>query len=143
MTALLDVNVLIALVDSAHVHHDAAVRFLKTTQADGWATCPLTENGFLRILGRPGTDHGVDSPSEARLLLQSLQATPGHLFWPDDLSLTDPNLFPTLPASRDLTDLYLLGLAVKHRGRLATFDRHLDPTCVRGGVPAYHVISTS
>jgi len=143
MIALLDVNVLIALVDSAHIHHHAAKRFFKSTQATGWATCPLTENGFLRILGRPGTDHGPDSPNTARILLRSLLGTPGHDFWSDDLSLADSTVFPSLPKARDLTDLYLLGLAVKHGGRLATFDRHLDPTLVKDGAVAYFVIPVS
>jgi toxin-antitoxin system PIN domain toxin len=140
MITLLDINVLIALVDSAHVHHLAAKCFFKGVRLDGWATCPLTENGFLRILGRPGASHGPDSPTSARVILGSLLATPGHVFWPDDLSLADRQLFPHLPSAQDLTDLYLLGLAVKHGGRLATFDRRLDATLVPGGPAAYHVI---
>tara|TARA_R110002050_G_scaffold270883_1_gene413959 strand:- start:196 stop:630 length:435 start_codon:yes stop_codon:yes gene_type:complete len=143
MITLLDINVLIALVDSAHVHHDAAKRCFKSIRASGWATCPLTENGFLRIMGRPGADHGPDSPHTARILLRSLLGMPGHELWADDLSLADTTVFPSLPAARDLTDLYLLGLALKHGGRLATFDRHLDPTLVKDGAAAYFVIPVS
>lgn len=143
MIALLDINVLIALVDSAHVHHLPAKRFFKGVRPDGWATCSLTENGFLRIVGRPGGSHGPDSPASARVILGSLLATPGHVFWSDDLSLNDRQLFPHLPPAHDLTDLYLLGLAVKHRGRLATFDRRLDSTLIPGGSAAYHVIPVS
>jgi toxin-antitoxin system PIN domain toxin len=140
MITLLDVNVLIALVDTAHVHHAAAKRFFPTAQSHGWLTCPLTENGFLRILGRPGADYGLDSPTAARTLLQSLLDTPGHQFLPDNLSLMNTRLFPTLPSSKHLTDLYLLALAVKHRARLATFDTGIDASLVPGGSAALFII---
>jgi len=140
MIALLDVNVLIALVDTAHVHHAPATRFFPQAQVHGWATCPITENGVLRILGRPGDRLGPDSPTAARTLLHSLLARPGHQFWPDDLSLSDTRIFPALPASRRLTDLYLLGLAVKHEGRFATFDAGIDASLLPGGPAAYFVI---
>ncbi len=143
MITLLDVNVLIALVDQAHTHHQPATRFFARIQSDGWATCPLTENGALRILGRPGSHRGPDSPTAARRLLQSLLSSPGHQFWPDDVSLEDERLFPRLPGSRHLTDLYLLGLAVKHEGRFATFDSGIDPALVAGGRMAFHLIPVS
>lgn len=142
MIALLDVNVLIALVDTKHVHHAPASRFFPQTQSHGWATSPITENGFLRILGRPGSVHGPDSPTSARTLLHSLFARPGHQFWPDDLSLSDIRLFPTLTSSRDLSDLYLLGLAAKRGGRFATFDASIDASLIPGGPAAYYLIPT-
>jgi toxin-antitoxin system PIN domain toxin len=140
MIALLDINVLIALVDTGHIHHAAARRFFPTAKIHGWATCPLTENGALRILGRPRADHGPDSPTSARTLLRSLLASPGHQFWPDDISLMDVRLFPTLPASKHLTDLYLLALAVKRGGCFATFDESIDASLIPGGPAAYHLI---
>lgn len=143
MIALLDVNVLIALVDTRHVHHAPASRFFPQAQAHGWATCPVTVNGALRILGRPGANHGPDSPTSARTLLGSLLARPGHQFWPEGVSLMDARFFPTLPSSRQLTDIYLLALAVKHGGRLATFDQGLDASLIPGGPAAYHLIPTS
>jgi toxin-antitoxin system PIN domain toxin len=143
MITLLDVNVLIALVNEGHVHHDQARRFFLTIQAHGWATCPMTENGFLRIVGRPGADHGPDSPAAARTLLNRLFADPGHVFWPDDLSLSDTRFFPALPASRHLTDLYLLGLAAKRGGRLATFDAGIDASLLPNGPAAYWIIPAS
>jgi len=143
MIALLDVNVLIALVDTNHVHHAPASRFFPQAQRHGWATCPMSENGFLRILGRLGTDPGPESPTSARTLLQSLLSRPGHQFWPDDLSLSDTRLFPRLPLSKYLTDIYLLGLAVKHGGRLATFDTGIDATLISGGPAAYYPIPTA
>ena len=142
MIALLDINVLIALVDTRHVHHAPASRFFPQAQPHGWATCPITENGVLRILGRLGAKHAPDSPTSARVFLRSLLASPGHQFWPDDVSLMDASFFPTLPSSRHLTDLYLLGLAVKHGGRFATFDAGLNPSLIPGGPAAYYLIPT-
>jgi len=142
MIALLDVNVLIALVDTTHVHHAPAKQYFSLAQSHGWATCPITENGFLRILGRPASSHGLDSPTLARTLLQSLISRPGHQFWPDNLSFSDTRFFPTLPTSKQLTDLYLLGLAVKNGGRFATFDVSIDPSLMPGGPAAYYPIPT-
>lgn len=141
MIQLLDANVLIALGDSNHPHRIAALRFFeKLATVDGWATCPLTENAFLRILGGPAYRGGPGSPIEARRLLETLRATPGHQFWPDDVSLMDARLFPALAGSKHITDLYLLGLAVKHGGRLATFDAGIDATLIPGGPQAYFLI---
>jgi uncharacterized protein len=136
MVTLLDVNVLIALADARHVHHAPAKRYLSDIHMQGWATCPITENGFLRMLGRPESDSGLQSVDEARLLLNSLKAVPGHQFWPDGISLCDTSLFPRLPGSRELTDLYLLALAVKNEGRLATFDRGIKAQPSLGGQAA-------
>lgn len=140
MIVLLDVNVLIALVDTTHLHHAAAKRFFLPLQSHGWATCPIIENGFLRILGRPNASHGPNSPTDARILFQGLLASPGHQFWPDELSLSDSRFFPVLPASKHLTDIYLLALAVKHGGLFATFDTGIDPSLVPGGPQAYYLI---
>lgn len=140
MIALLDVNVLIALVDTGHIHHAAATRYFPQAQAQGWATCPITENGFLRITGRPSAGHGPDSPTTARTLLQGVLSKPGHCFWPDDLSFTDLRAFPALPSSKHLTDLYLLALAVKQGGRLATLDAGVPAHLIPGGSQAYYPI---
>ncbi len=141
MIHLLDTNVLIALCDPAHPHRPAARNFLTSgLTRDGWATCPLVENGFLRILGARTYPGGPGSPQAARLVLARLLAVGGHQFWPEDLSLADTLTFPALPVSDGLTDLCLLGLAVKRGGRLATFDRGIDPTLIPGGRAAYHVL---
>lgn len=142
MITLLDVNVLIALVDAEHIHHQPATRFFPQAQAHGWATCPITENGFLRILGRPGRSVADNSPNMTRTLLHGLLAKPGHQFWNDNISASDTRLFPTLPASRHLTDIYLLALAVKHGGRFATFDAGIDASLVPGGPAACFLIPT-
>lgn len=137
MIHLLDINVLIALCDPAHPHAAAARSFFGAGLArNGWATCPLVENGFLRIFGARRYPGGPGSPDTARLILAGLLAIPGHQFWADDLSLTDVNVFPKLPASDDLTGLYLLALAVKHGGRLATFDVHIGASLIPGGQAA-------
>lgn len=141
MIHLLDINVLIALCDPAHPHRPAARRFLTSgLTRDGWATCPLVENGFLRIFGARQYPGGPGSPQAARPVLARLLATGGHQFWPEDLSLTDLRTFPGLPVSEDLTDLYLLALAVKHGARFATFDAGLDASLIPGGPAAYCLI---
>ena len=141
MIHLLDINVLIALCDPAHPHRPAARRFLTSGLIrDGWATCPLVENGFLRIFGGRKYPGGPGSPQAARTVLARLLAVGGHQFWPEELSLTDARTFPLLSASDDLTDLYLLALAVKRGGRFATFDQGLDASLVPGGPAAYYVI---
>ena len=144
MIHLLDVNVLIALCDPAHPHAAAARGFFGASLARyGWATCPLVENGFLRIFGSRKYPGGAGSPQSARFLLAGLLATPGHQFWQDDLTLLATGVFPNLPSSDDLTDIYLLGLAVKHGGRFATFDARIDASIVPGGPAAYHIIPSS
>jgi len=144
MIQLLDANVLIALGDANHPHRAAALLFFEHRAVrEGWATCPLTENAFLRIQGRSGSGRRIGSTREARTVLASLLAAPGHHFWPDDLSLMDDSVFPVFPPSADLTDLYLLALAVKHGGRLASFDTRIDPALVPGGPAAYFIIHHS
>ena len=142
MTFLLDVNVLIALADPAHVSHDAAHDWFKAAGSDAFATCPLTQNGFVRIVGHPAYPNSPGSPAAAMATLHTLCALPGHRFWPDDISLRDAALFvpdALLTAAR-VTDSYLLGLAVAHGGRLATLDRRLSAAAVKGGAVALYVI---
>ncbi len=142
MIHLLDVNVLIALGDSNHPHRAAALQFFeKCATLEGWATCPLTENAFIRIFGAHSYPHGPGSTAEARRVLNTFRAAPGHQFWPDDLSLADTHAFTNLPASPHLTDLYLLALAVKHGSKLATFDQRIDPAQLAGGAAALHLIA--
>ena len=139
---LLDTNVLIALGDADHVHHDRAMGFFsEQAVTSGWATCPLTENPFLRILGHLNYEAGPGSPDLARRILVSITSAPGHQFWPDSLSLADLRTFPSLTTSKQLTDLYLLGLAIKRGGRLATLDRRIDPGLIPSGPDAYLVIT--
>jgi len=141
MIHLLDINVLIALCDPAHPHAAAARDFFSARLArNGWATCPLIENGFLRIFGSRKYPGGPGTPQAARQILAGILASPGHQFWPDDLSLCDVARFPSLPGSLALTGLYLLALAVKQGGRFATFDGGIDASLLPGGISACHVI---
>jgi toxin-antitoxin system PIN domain toxin len=135
---LLDVSVLVALCDSAHEFHDEASTWFRRIQADGWATCPLTENGLVRILGHSSYPAGPGSPARARPLLQALVRTAGHVFWADEVSLVDEVIFPSLArtTAASLTDLYLLGLALHHGAAFATFDRRIDPAVLPGGAKA-------
>jgi hypothetical protein len=138
---LLDVNLLIALLDEWHPRHDPALAFFPGAQARGWATCPITENGFLRILGHPQYRQGPGTAEGARTLLAALCASPGHQFWPDEATLRDMRLLARLPSSGQLTDAYLLALAVKRGGQLVTFDRRIDPVWVDGGAKALRVLA--
>ena len=135
MVALLDVNVLIALVDPRHVHHESAHRWFADHQQLGWATCPITQNGVLRVLGHARYPNGPGSPAAVLPLLEALIAHPQHVFWSDAISLVGPGLLnhQALLDSGQITDLYLLAMAVHHQGRLVTFDRRVRPDAVAGG----------
>lgn len=142
MTFLLDVNVLVALIDPAHVGHDAAHRWFEDQGRDAWATCPLTENGVVRIVGHPKYPNTPGSPAAVAAIVAQLRALPGHEFWPDDISLVGTgHVDPTqILTSGQVTDSYLLALAVAHAGHLATFDRRLSVKAVRGGKASLHLI---
>ena len=140
MVFLLDVNVLIALGDPYHVHHDRAQAWFHQEKARAWATCPITENGFLRILGNPAYKDSPGSPSKLQSVLQAICSAPGHQFWPDSVSLRDEKHYSTLPSFSHLTDFYLLALAIRHQAKLATFDRRIDPSLIPAGEKAYLVI---
>lgn len=133
MKALLDINFLIALFDAAHVHHTEAQAWLIRHRKLGWATCPLTQNGCIRIFSQPAYPASLPIPEITRRLRQATTAA-DHEFWEDSVSLTDPQRFDLtrVPHPRLLTDVYLLGLAVAHKTRLITFDRGIPLTAVVG-----------
>ncbi len=142
MTFLLDVNVLIALLDSRHVAHAAAHEWFDSTGRPSWATCPITQSGFLRIVSGPGYGERRASMDQAASVLADLAAQPGHVFWPDDINPVgsdwiDPR---ALTSHGQVTDSYLLALAASRKGRLATFDRRLSTRAVRSGADAIHLI---
>lgn len=142
MAFLLDVNVLIALIDPVHVQHDAAHEWFAAQGSSAWATCPLTENGVLRIVGHPRYPNSPGTPMAVAELMKGLRALPGHIFWPDDISLLDTEKLDAtrLLTSAQVTDSYLLALACAHGGQLATFDRRLVTDAVRNGMQALHLI---
>ncbi len=131
--ALLDVNVLIALFAADHVHHDIAHDWFADNRRHGWASCALTQNGFLRVL--TNVRSGVDSDQATIFAsLRTLCSTKEHVFWQDAVSLLDESLFAgdVLVSHRHITDIYLLALATKMRGRLAIFDKHIPVKAVQG-----------
>jgi toxin-antitoxin system PIN domain toxin len=124
---LLDVNVLVALFDPAHVNHEAAHQWFGNFGQKGWATCPITENGLVRVLSNPAYLTVVATPAEVIDRLRTFCKRPGHVFWEESISIRDPAIFQTdrIAGHQKLTDLYLAGLALRHRGKLATFDQHI------------------
>lgn len=139
---LLDVNVLVALIDPAHVQHDRAHDWFAAKGRKAWATCPLTENGVLRVVGHARYPNSPGTPAAVADVLSVLLALGGHEFWPDDISLFDSQRIDAtrLLESGQVTDTYLLALARGHGGQLATFDRRLVADAVIDGSKALHLI---
>lgn len=137
MIYLLDVNALIALGDPLHVHHARVQKWFHAERARAWATCPLTENGFLRILGNPSYKDSPGTPIHLSKVLAAMCSAPGHQFWPDAISLRDRENYPELPSAKHLTDYYLLALAIHRKGKLATLDRRIDSSVIAEGAKAY------
>ena len=134
-TSLLDVNVLIALFDPDHIHHEPAHRWFGDHRSGGWATCPLTENGVVRVLSNPAYSAGAERPARIVERLDMFRSSGDHVFWPDDVSLCDSGVFSLTVGHRQMTDVYLLALARGHDGRLVTFDRSIPLKAVRGAHP--------
>jgi toxin-antitoxin system PIN domain toxin len=132
--ALLDVNVLVALFDPAHFHHEEAHLWFGRNRKRGWATCPLTINGCIRVLSNPAYPTIEARPAEVVAGLRTFCASPDHHFWSDSVSLLDESLFrpQKIGGHQKITDAYLLGLAVRNHGRLATFDRAIPLEAVNG-----------
>jgi toxin-antitoxin system PIN domain toxin len=139
---LLDVNVLIALIDPTHVQHDRSHVWFAATGRHAWATCPITSNGVLRIVGSTRCPNSPGNPSAVAEIVEVLCDLGGHELWPDDVSIFDKSRFYTdrILDSAQITDSYLLALARAHGGKLATFDRHLIADAVIGGVKALYLI---
>ena len=135
---LLDVNVLIAVVDTAHVQHDEAHEWFGKTGRKAFATCPLTENGLLRIVGHPRYPNSPGSPGAVMTSLAAMRALPGHRFWADTISISDAQLVDgsRLTSHAQVTDTYLLALAQAQGGRLASMDRKLVTNAVFEGKKA-------
>jgi toxin-antitoxin system PIN domain toxin len=131
--ALLDVNVLIALLDRDHADHGLAQDWIRAEITHGWASCAITENGFVRVVSQPGYPSPV-SPSEAMERLEAAASTPHHEFWPCSMSLLDATRIDRnrVHGPRQVTDVYLLALAVEHGGRFVTFDRSIPLSAVPG-----------
>jgi uncharacterized protein len=139
-TYLLDINLLLALSDPQHVHHEVAHRWFAETGHAAWATCPITENGFVRVASNPAYPNRPGSTPAVVGILGELCRSEGHRFWSDDISLCDLLEAHALLTHTQITDAYLLGLASHHGGRLATFDQNIPCNAVRGGVNALELI---
>ncbi len=133
MRALLDVNVLIALLDAGHIHHGLAMAWLEKNICHGWASCPLTQNGCIRIMSQPNYPGSVVAAQVADRLAEAANGS-GHEFWPADVNLLSDDIFhwDRVLGHRQITDVYLLALAMRHGGRFVTFDRRIVLDAVQG-----------
>ena len=133
MRALLGVNVLVALLDGNHSLHGSAMRWFEAHGDAGWASCPITQNGCIRVMSQPAYPERMPVVAVMDRLRQAT-AHRAHQFWPDDASVLDGG---KVDASRihgpgQLTDTYLLALAVAHGGRLVTLDQSIPLDAVKG-----------
>ena len=140
MRALLDVNVLIALLDQAHPHHGTATAWLQANIKTGWASCPITQNGCVRIMSQAAYP-GARPAAQIVERLRAATDHSAHQFWPDDISIVDSQAVDAtrVHGARQITDTYLLGLAVKHDGRLVTFDSGIALSAVKGAAQRHLV----
>jgi uncharacterized protein len=141
MRSLLDVNVLIALLDAGHVHHELAMSWLEGEISHGWASCPITQNGCVRIMSQPGYPAALPASQVAERLAEA-SASADHAFWPADVDLLGKGVveWQRILGHRQVTDAYLLALAVQHGGRLVTLDRRIDPNVVNSARPDQLVV---
>ena len=132
--ALLDVNVLIAMSNPGHIHYGMAHSWFDRNRKYGWSTCPITINGCIRIMSNHRYPIAPVTPSEMAGRLKDFCSTSDHHFWPDSISLKDETIFrpSMITGHQKITDAYLLGLAVRNHGRLATFDRSIPMKAVLG-----------
>jgi hypothetical protein len=141
-TYLLDVNLLLALTDPMHIHHESAHRWFAERGQEAWATCPLTENGFIRIASHPNYPNRPGNVAAVLAILRQLCEAPGHHFWTEDISILQVFGSDAIITHAQVTDLYLLGLAVHKDGKLATLDQRIPVNAVRGGREALeHVLA--
>lgn len=130
---LLDINVLLALFDRQHIHYETSHRWLAANRQSGWATCPITENGFVRISSHPKYP---TRPGDAPLITEMLREfcnVPDHQFWAADVRLGDIVKPGTVFTHGQVTDIYLIGLAVRNGGKLATLDHRIATAAVEHG----------
>jgi toxin-antitoxin system PIN domain toxin len=132
MRALLDVNVLIALLDADHALHQRAWDWFGRNAPNGWTSCPITQNGCVRVMSHPGYPHALPVNAVMERLREATQ-NPYHEFWTDDISLLDPQIADAkrIHGPRQLTDLYLLALAVSRGGRFVTFDGSIAMSAIK------------
>jgi toxin-antitoxin system PIN domain toxin len=139
--ALFDVNVLLALFDDNHIHHREAAKWWDEHRDEGWATCPTTQNGFLRVISKPSYRYPIRL-ADALQLLQRQTELPAHKLWSESLSLLDVNVFNHgyILGPNQITDVYLLALAVANEGRLVSFDRGIPLSAVHRATQRHLVV---
>jgi toxin-antitoxin system PIN domain toxin len=143
--SLLDVNVLVALFDPAHSHHEPAHEWFEAHRDGGWATCPITENGLVRVVSHPAYPGRRTTLADAIERLEAFRGSGEHSFWPDSQTIRDAAVFRPrhIGGHRQITDVYLLALAVANGGRLVTFDRSISRAAVAGARSRHlHVIGS-
>jgi uncharacterized protein len=131
-TYLLDINLLLALTDPMHIHHEAAHRWFAEKGQGSWATCPLTQNGFIRIASHPNYPNRPGGVPAATAILRQLCAAQGHQFWTEDISILEILEPAAIITHAQITGIYLAGLAVHKNGKLATLDQRMAVNAVRG-----------
>lgn len=141
MTFLLDLNLLIALAWPSHIHHDPAHAWFEREASPGWATCPLTQLGFVRLSSNPAFTSDAVSPTEALSLLKGITAMDGHEFWSDDVDCVSATFADgmRITGHRQVTDAYLISLARARSGCLATLDRRMGRLLPQGDQPSPHL----
>lgn len=141
MRALFDVNVLLALLDPDHVRHSDVRTWYERERHAGWASSPLSQNGFLRIISQRSYSNPFKLP-DASAALRAATSRAEHEFWPDDFSVLDPEHVDhsRLLGPKQITDVYLLALAVKNGGRFVTLDTSISYRAARRGRPESLVV---
>jgi hypothetical protein len=138
MVALVDVSILVALFEADHVNHQLAHDWFEDQRSTGWATCPLTENGLIRVTTSPSFFDPPHRPVDVIQQLRAFRQSGKHQFWADSLSLTDERIFvpAIIRGHKQVTDIYLLGLAKAMGGVFATLDQSIPLAAVKGATKA-------
>ena len=141
MRALLDVNVLIALLDDSHVHHGVARSWLGEHIAAGWASCPLTQLGCIRAMANARYPNSRPAAQIAHKLAAATR-TEHHEFWNADVDPVGSSQvdWSRILSTKHTTDVYLVALAVARGGRLITFDQHVPLQALRGADESHIVV---
>jgi len=140
ITYLLDINLLLALSDPMHVHHETAHTWFAKTGQLSWATCPLTENGFVRIASHPRYPNRPGDVPIVLALLRQFCTLEGHHFWTEYITIRDILDADSIITHAQITDIYLLGLAIHQGGKLASLDHHIPTDAVQDGRAALELI---
>jgi toxin-antitoxin system PIN domain toxin len=133
ITYLLDINLLIALCDPMHVSHEIAHRWFASKGKQSWATCPITENGFVRVVSHPNYPNRPGETNAILDILRQMCEATEHQFWNDDISLRDLITIDRVITHAQITEVYLLGLAVKRGSKFATLDQRIPVSIIPGG----------